>query len=82
MVRKGLKEDMSYRALSRWNRASVNRDFVDLFDYEGEVELAEVRSPKGNDELVVMQEKLGTIKGVGAHVLVAESGPVRGYPED
>ena len=39
--------------------------------------MAEVRPLKGNEELVVMQAKLRAIKGVGADVLVAESGPVR-----
>ena len=52
-----LESDVSYCALVWWNGTSVNRDFVDFFDQEREVELAEVSPAESDEKLAVMKDQ-------------------------
>jgi hypothetical protein len=62
--------------LARWNRTSVERDRVNLFDHEREIELAKVNTLEGDEEVVVMKNKELRGKGVGSDIIVTERTPI------
>jgi hypothetical protein len=52
-----LDANLSYRTLIRWDLSRVERDLIDFFNQEREVELAKVHTSKSNYTISVMQNQ-------------------------